>query len=197
MKKSHLTRKLSEIEDFKDPRVELEQYQTPPQLAADIAYNAYMQGNEKVIDLGTGNGIIAIGAALLGLKVTAVEIDRKALERAKENSEEFGVEIDFVEKDVTDFKSEEGFDAVLMNPPFNIQSDEGVKFWEKALEIGDSVYGLAGKGFEARLKRLCNEFNHEILASEAYTIGLPASYRFHTESVKETPVDLYITEANQ
>lgn len=197
MKKSHLTRKLSEIEGFEDPRVELEQYQTPPQLAADIAYNAYMQGASEAIDLGTGNGIIAIGAALLGLDVKAVEIDRKALEKARENAEEFGVEIDFVEKDVTEFESEKDFDAVLMNPPFNIQSDEGVKFWEKALEIGDTVYGLAGKGFEARLKRLCNEFNHEILASEAYTIGLPASYRFHTESVKETPVDLYITEANQ
>ncbi len=197
MKKSHLTRKLSEIEAFEDPRVELEQYQTPPQLAADIAYNAYMQGASKVIDLGTGNGIIAIGAALLGLDVTAVEIDRKALEKARENAEEFGVEIDFVEKDVTEFESEERFDAVLMNPPFNIQSEEGIKFWKKALEIGDSVYGLAGKGFEARLKRLCNEFNHEILASEAYTIGLPASYRFHTESVKETPVDLFITEAKQ
>lgn len=197
MKKAHLTRKLSEIEAFTDPRVELEQYQTPPQLAADIVYTCYMQGNKEVVDLGTGTGIIAIGAALIGMDVTAVEIDHKALEKAKENAEEFEVDIDFVKKDVANYTSEKDFDAVLMNPPFNIQSDEGPVFWRKALNLGDSVYGLAGKGFRPRLKRLCNEFNHRIAGCEAYTIGLPPSYDFHTESSKETPVDLYITEAKK
>ena len=194
MKKSHLTQKISEIQGFDSPRVELEQYQTPPQLAADIAYTCYMQGYEKVIDLGTGTGIIAIGAALLGLDVKAVEVDGKALEKARENAEAYGVEIDFIERDVADYSCEEDFDAVLMNPPFNVQSDEGLTFWRKALEIGNSVYGLAGKGFRPRLKRLCNEFNHRITGCEAYNIGLPASYDFHTESSRETPVDLYITE---
>lgn len=191
MSKSNLKRKLSHVEDFQSPRVELEQYQTPPQLAADMAYSCYMQGHEKVIDLGTGTGILAIGAALLGLDVTAVEIDSKALKQAKNNAENLGVDIDFVEKDIESVTGD--FDAVLMNPPFNVQSNEGPKFWEKALEIGDTVFGVAGKGFNTRLKRLCNEFNHEIVACEAYTIGLPASYEFHLEESRETPIDVYVT----
>lgn len=192
MKKSHLTRKLSEVEDFDNPRVELEQYKTPPELAADIVYSCYMQGNEKIADLGTGTGILAIGASMTGMEVTAVDVDSKALKQAKKNSEKLEANINLVQSDIDNF-NEEGFDAVLMNPPFNVQSEEGPKFWEKALQIGDSVYGVAGKGFRPRLKRLCNQYNHEIVACEAYTIGLPASYEFHTESSRETPVDVYIT----
>lgn len=196
MKKSHLKRKLSHVEDFSNPRVELEQYQTPPSLAADMVYSCYMQGYEEVVDLGTGTGILAIGAALLGMNVTAVEIDSEALEQAKENAKGLDVEINFVEKDVDSFVSDEGFDAVVMNPPFNVQSGEGVKFWEKALEIGDNVFGVAGKGFRPRLKRLCNSFNHEIVACEAYSLGLPASYEFHLEESRETPIDVYVTRRN-
>lgn len=191
MKKSHLKRKLSRVEGFESPRVEFEQYQTPPELAADIVFSCYMQGYEKIVDLGTGTGILAIGAALLGLDVTAVEIDSKALEKARNNAEKLDVEIDFVEADVTGFYGD--FDAAIMNPPFNIQSDEGLKFWKKALELGDSVFGVAGKGFRPRLKRLCEEYNHEIVACEAYKLGLPASYDFHTEDSRETPVDVYVT----
>jgi putative methylase len=195
VKKSHLKQKLSKVKDFKSPRVELEQYQTPPELAADLSFSCHMQGHKKIVDLGTGTGILAIGAGFLGLDVTAVEIDRKALKTARKNAEGFGVDIDFVEADVTGFQGD--FDAVIMNPPFNVQSDEGLKFWEKALEIGDNVYGVAGKGFRPRLKRLCEEYNHEIVACEAYTIGLPASYDFHTEASKETPVDVYVTQRRE
>ncbi|MFP4038209.1 MAG: METTL5 family protein [Candidatus Nanohaloarchaea archaeon] len=193
MKKSELKAKLSRIEGFESPRVELEQYVTPPELAADIVHSCYMQQNMTVADLGTGTGILAVGAALLGLDVTAVELDKKTLEKARENAERFDVDIEFVEEDVSGFRPGKSFDAVLMNPPFNVQSSEGLKFWRTALEIGDSVYGVAGKGFRPRLKRLCSEYNHEIVACEAYTVGLPASYEFHTEASRETPVDVYVT----
>jgi putative methylase len=194
MKKSELKRQLSRIEAFEDPKVELEQYQTPAELAADIVHTSYMQGDRKVVDLGSGTGIIAFGAALAGMEVTAVEIDDKAIEKAEKHAEKLGLDIDFLRKDVRNFRPEEDFDAVLMNPPFNIQSDEGPVFWRKALEIGDRVYGLAGKGFETSLKHLCKEYNHEIIGCEAYEIVLPATYDFHTEKGRETPVELYITE---
>lgn len=47
-----------------------------------------MQGGESVIDVGTGSGILAIGAALLGAKdVLAIDIDPTAVRVAKENIE--------------------------------------------------------------------------------------------------------------
>lgn len=47
-----------------------------------------VQGGERVIDVGTGSGILAIGAAMLGAKnVLATDIDPTAVRVAKENVE--------------------------------------------------------------------------------------------------------------
>lgn len=46
----------------------------------------------RVLDFGSGSGILAIGAALLGAQVDAVEVDRLAIENAVENAEINGVE---------------------------------------------------------------------------------------------------------
>jgi len=51
-----------------------------------------INGNEKVIDLGTGSGILAISAVKLGVKhVIAVDIDEKSVQVAKENIKINGV----------------------------------------------------------------------------------------------------------
>jgi ribosomal protein L11 methyltransferase len=42
---------------------------------------------ETVLDFGAGSGILAIGAALSGAHVEAVEIDERALENARENAQ--------------------------------------------------------------------------------------------------------------
>src|SRR5664279_3870288 len=39
-----------------------------------------------VLDFGSGSGILAIGAALSGAKVEAVEINERAIENARENA---------------------------------------------------------------------------------------------------------------
>ena len=45
-----------------------------------------LKGGERVIDVGTGSGILAIGAALLGAReVTAIDIDPMAVKVAREN----------------------------------------------------------------------------------------------------------------
>lgn len=47
-----------------------------------------VKGGERVIDVGTGSGILAIGAAMLGAKeVLAIDIDPTAVRVAKENVE--------------------------------------------------------------------------------------------------------------
>ncbi|HEY2493673.1 MAG TPA: 50S ribosomal protein L11 methyltransferase [Paenibacillus sp.] len=46
-----------------------------------------IQGGEEIIDVGTGSGILAIGAILLGAKhVLAVDLDPVAVDSAKENT---------------------------------------------------------------------------------------------------------------
>jgi putative methylase len=192
--KNELRKILSQVSDFEGPRIKLEQYITPPGLAADLIYTAYMQGDiegKKVVDLGAGTGILAIGAAKAGGEVIAVEKDADALEAAQENAEEAGVDIEFVEEDVEDFS--EKADTVVMNPPFSVHSDTGLSFWEKALKVSDAVYGISPRGARDSIKSLVRSSNHKLEGVQEYDIVLPASYGFHTEEGRETPVDLIIT----
>jgi putative methylase len=192
--KSELRRILSQVSDFDDPRIKLEQYITPPALAADLIYTAYMQGDieeKEVVDLGTGTGILGIGAAKIGGEVTAVEKDEDALESARENAEELGAEVDFIEKDIEDFT--DNTDTVVMNPPFSVHSETGLSFWEKAIELSDAVYGISPRGARDSIKSLVRSSNHKLEGVQEYDIVLPASYGFHTEEGRETPVDLIIT----
>ncbi len=195
--KTQLQRKLSKVEDFDEPRISLEQYKTPAALAADTVYTAYMQNDIEdltVADLGTGTGILAIGAALAGAeKVKAYDKDEAALEQARDNAEELGVAdfIDFREADIDEV--EEEADTVLMNPPFSVHSDVGLSFWGKACEISEKVYGISPRGAREPIKDFVGNSSHEVLGVEAYSIGLPPSYGFHTEESRETPVDLVIT----
>lgn len=194
--KAEIAMKLSELEGFEEPKISLEQYMTPPELAADILHTAYMQGDvedKKVVDPGTGTGIFAIGAALLGAEVVAVDRDDKALETARKNAESLGVaeSIEFMEKDVSELEGD--FDTVIMNPPFSVHSEEGVKFLEKALESAEKVYSVIYGGRENTVRELVQSSSHQIREFEDYEISLPATYGFHTEEFRDVEVGVLIT----
>ena len=194
--KAKIAMKLSKLEGFKEPKISLEQYMTPPELAADILHSAYMQGDiegKEILDLGTGTGIFAVGAALLGADVTAVDKDSDALEIAEKNVERAEVSefIEFVESDIS--QVEVKYDTVLMNPPFSVHSDEGMKFLEKALESGQKVYSVIYGGRKEAIKDFVANSGHELRAWEEYEISLPATYGFHTEESKEVEVGVLIT----
>ena len=55
----------------------------------------------RALDLGTGSGVWAVRLAKRGWRVTGIEIVEKALERARERSEDEGVQVDLVHGDVT------------------------------------------------------------------------------------------------
>jgi putative methylase len=197
--KSELTQKLSRLAGFEEPSIELEQYMTPPQLAADMVHAAHMQGDiegREVLDLGTGTGILAVGAALAGAeKVVAVEKDGDALEVARENARDAGVEevIEFVEQDIADFEG--SVDTAVMNPPFSVHSELLEEFLRAAFSAADAVYSLGPR--DDSIKELARSCGHEVLGTEDYSIGLESSYGFHTEEVRETEVRLIATRRTQ
>jgi len=81
---------------------------------------------KKFLDMGTGNGKIALKAAEKGAEVTAVDINPEALEYAKDKAREKGLEnrINFLKSDL--FKNiEEEFDVVVFNPPY-LPGEEGL-----------------------------------------------------------------------
>jgi putative methylase len=191
MKKKQLEMLLQDLEEFSSPLPELEQYSTPAFVAAEILHIAYMRGDLRTVcDLGCGAGILAIGAALLGARVVAVEIDPQALSVARNNAIKLGVEVDFVLCDIASVQLR-CIETVVMNPPFGAQKrSEGDRpFLNKAIEIAKVVYSLHNAGSEEFMKEFVKpcqvDFVHPI------SFPLKRSFQFHSKDLRSMPVDLY------
>ena len=144
LKLRQLVEYLEDIETFEEPKEHYEQYQTTPQIAAEMLH--YISDREDfygshVIDLGCGTGILGIAAALCGAGfVTLVEIDEDAIEIAKRNIEHFELtNVNIIHMDVNTIpESFYGrFDYVLTNPPFGIRSEKSadVAFLKVAINV--------------------------------------------------------------
>lgn len=82
--------------------------------------------DKKFLDMGTGNGEIALKAAEKGAEVTAVDKNPQALEYAKDKAKERGLEdmITFLESDLFE-NVEEDFDVAVFNPPY-LPGEKGI-----------------------------------------------------------------------
>ena len=209
---------LSQIKAHPSPNVNLEQYTLSESTAANMLYIAYVHGGivgKRVLDLGCGTGRLALGAAFLDAEsVVGVDIDKKAVEVAKENSVNVGLKycVDWVAADIAAITGK--FDTVLQNPPFGVQRRTADRrFLEKALEAADSVYSLhnhpvadkrlvgslkAGGGqpmqVEANkfLKRFVEERGGRVESVYALCLSIPKMFDFHTKGKHEIAIDLYV-----
>jgi SAM-dependent methyltransferase len=93
-----------------------------PQIASQIGglFARAEEGREppygQALDLGCGSGTWAIELARRGWRVTGVDFVPRALRRARARAEEAGVEVRFLEGDVTDLGAAEvgsGFELLL------------------------------------------------------------------------------------
>lgn len=78
-------------------------------------------GNEKILDIGTGSGCIAVSLArmLPMSNVTAWDISPEALAVAAENSRSNGTEVTFEQVDILAHEpQDEQFDIIVSNPPY-------------------------------------------------------------------------------
>ena len=156
---------LSKLKDFEFPEVKLEQYSTPSEIAADILWEAYMNGdihNKIILDAACGPGIFGLGALLLGAKkVYFVDLDKKILKTAKENLKEINKNYDvrksiFKQQDISSFKTK--VDTVIQNPPFGVQKKHADKaFLKKAMEVCDKIYSIHKIESEGFIKALSRE----------------------------------------
>ena len=127
MNKGSLAIFLSKLKKTRVSKVELEQYETDSELASEILWYAFMQGDIKgkvIADLGCGNGILGCGCLKLGAKkVYFVEKDKETLEVARSNCK--SKKAMFFLDDINNFN--EKVDAVIMNPPFGVQEKHADK----------------------------------------------------------------------
>lgn len=73
-----------------------------------------VKNGSKVLDLGTGSGILAIIAALLGAEVEAVDIDPRAVSVARENARANNVDIYFQSGELHDVRGS-SYDLIAVN----------------------------------------------------------------------------------
>jgi len=196
MKKKELEILLERVEDIKESDVEREQYSTPATVASELLHFAFMNGDIEdhvVFDLGCGNGILGIGAKLLGAKeVVGIDSDGKVIEVANANSKRLGVEVEFRRCDVREVVGHG--DTVVMNPPFGAQRRNRHAdriFLEKAFEIAPVVYSIHNVGSEPFLRSFVPP-----VAIVRFPVAFPLKRRFwfHKKEKKFIEVDIYRME---
>ena len=191
MKQRKLEMLLEEIEGFSDPELELEQYQTPSLLAAEILHFAYMQGDldDSVQDLGCGAGILAIGAKILGARtVVGYDMDPKALEIANINARKFGVEINFVFSDIADIEGH--VKTTVMNPPFGARvKGRDRPFLSSALRTSEVIYSIHNRGSLAFIQK----FIKPAIITHSYVAKFPIKriFDFHKKEREVIEVEIY------
>ncbi|NPD87119.1 MAG: methyltransferase [Asgard group archaeon] len=184
MKQKELEIMLSKLHNFENPKVQLEQYQTPPRLVAMIAWRAFQLGdieNKMVADFCCGTGLFAISAAKLGgSKVYGIEIDNEALKIAEKNAQISGVDIIFLCKDVRETKIK--VDTILMNSPFGIQgAHKDQIFLLSALKNSKTCYSIhlyQQKNIEFLIDFI-RKHNKEVTEVITAEFEIPRMYSFH------------------
>lgn len=127
---------------------------------------------KSVLDIGTGSGAIAVSVAkYTDAKVTAVDISNEAINVAKENAEQNGVNVEFINSNLFSNINEK-FDLILSNPPY-IEKDviktlePDVKDYEPMLALDGGVDGL--DFYKSITKDCCKYLNKN--GSIAFEIG--------------------------
>ena len=86
-----------------------------------ILNNHKQDSLKEILDIGTGSGciIIALKKILPNTNCTAIDISKDAIRTAKANAVLNKVEVDFITKDILDYKNEEkSWDMIVSNPPY-------------------------------------------------------------------------------
>lgn len=174
------------LKDFSDPIISLEQYSTPPRVAANLIQRASELGDifdKRIIDLCAGTGILSIAATVVGGIVTAVEIDKNAIQILNQNLEKTDLECEIIQVDALKYITLEKFDTAILNPPFGIQQKKvrDIQFIIKAHELAEIVYTIVdgSEKNQTQLPKLLATSNIEVVEAYLEEFPLIKSYPWH------------------
>lgn len=85
-----------------------------------------VRADEKVLEIGSGSGIVSIHCALEGADVTAVDINEKAVEATQRNARRCAVSsrIKAFQGDLFSSLGQKRFDVIIFNPPYLVSGSE-------------------------------------------------------------------------
>ncbi|HEY6237816.1 MAG TPA: METTL5 family protein, partial [Thermoplasmata archaeon] len=189
-------RRLSSLEGFSAPDAALEQVVTPAEAAVGLLQRAYEIGDiegRSLVDLGSGTGVLSLGAALLGAgPVVGVESDEGAVAVARRNAAALGADVTFVLGDVSSYHVPA--DTVVMNPPFGAQRRHADRpFWDAALDLARvRVYAFALASSRTFIARRAVARRVRVESTEPVPWELPRTFPHHRKPRVEIPVDLWV-----
>jgi release factor glutamine methyltransferase len=107
------------------------------EMAVNKIRNHFGTGKLKILDIGTGSGIIplVLKKYFPEAEVSSVDFSESALQTARKNADFHQLEINFIHQDYLNFELNDFYDIIISNPPYIGMEEEH--------EIADSV-----KGFE-------------------------------------------------
>lgn len=110
----------------------------------------------KVLDLGTGSGVLAITLALElpGAVVTALDRSAEALAVARRNAESLGAPVRFRRSDWFAQLSGERFDLIVANPPYVAAGDPHLSHGDLPFEPGGALADGSADGLDS-IARIC------------------------------------------
>jgi len=198
--RSELSRQLGVVAGFDDPDAALEQYPTPPDLAASIVHVADLRGDVEgttVVDLGTGTGMLALAAALRGPeRAVGVDLDPAPLRTARENERRVAASADvgWVRGDATDPPLSVDGVTVVMNPPFGAQRGNehaDRAFLETAADLAAVSYSVHNAGSREFVESFAADAGGEV--TEAFEAELAIDRQFdHHDADRETiPAEVF------
>ena len=171
---------LSKLNRPESYNMDLEQYPTDAGTAATLLMGAYLDGNiydKSVIDLGTGNGVFAIGAGYLGARCTGIDVDEKMIDLAENNCCKFRCNCNFIKTGVAEVTG--SYDTVVMNPPFgSIIKHDDLPFIKKAIEIGTNIYSIHNMASYEFIKEFYSRYL-DIVRKTRIFIRVPMIYPHH------------------
>ena len=196
-----LARRLESVTDFDEPSVDLEQYLTPPEVAAHLLHLASLQGDltdRLVVDLGTGTGMLAIAASLFEpARVVGLDVDPVALSLARANERRVGTEtpIDWVRGDAARSPLSCSSATVVSNPPFGAQRRHADRaFLETAGELAAVSYTIHNEGSQGFVESFAADHGGEVTHAFRATFSLEHRFHFHTEASRELEAEVFRIE---
>ena len=194
LSKRQLEIQLGKLKILEKPNLKLEQYPVSSGVASELLYMADFEHDDldgRVIDLGTGTGRLAIGAALMGAKeIVGVDVDEQALAVAKENAETVEVEVGWVQSDIEKIKGK--FDSVIMNPPYGTRTSHAdTRFLEKAFQLAPIIYSIHKSATREYLVEFVTKSGRQVDQVRSMRMEIPHLFEFHEKKRTMVEVDLY------
>ncbi|MCX6200109.1 MAG: methyltransferase [Bacteroidetes bacterium] len=148
------------------------------------------RGAARILDIGTGTGVIALMMAQqnTGAKITAIDIDENAYLQAKENfaASLWNKNLDAQHIEFQKFSSENKFDIIISNPPYFIQD----------YKIEDEARNIARHSTALSYNELLEGINR-LLSNQGKAFLIIPIFNLPLLQTKAEGLELYLTKLTE